>query len=43
MAKDSGFSSAEYISASDLFKKYFSKRTDALKAGNAEAFLLAKI
>lgn len=43
MAKGSGFSSADYISASDLFKKYFSKRTDALNAGNAEAFLLARI
>jgi len=43
IAKDSGFSSTRYVSAKDLFEKYFSMRTDNLNAGNAEAFLVANI
>jgi methyltransferase (TIGR00027 family) len=41
LAKSSGFKKAEYVSARELFERYFAKRTDGLNAGNAEAFLIA--
>lgn len=37
-----GFSHAEYVSADDLYLKYFAGRPDGLRAGSAEAFLIAK-
>ncbi len=42
MAKEAGFSHAEYVSADDLYLKYFAGRPDGLRAGSAEAFLIAK-
>ncbi len=43
MAKETGFKKSKHISANDLYQRYFSKRTDGLKAGNAEGFLVATI
>jgi methyltransferase (TIGR00027 family) len=43
MAKDSGFKTAKYVSAKDIFNRYFANRTDGLKAGEAEVFLVAHI
>jgi methyltransferase (TIGR00027 family) len=42
MAKECGFKEAQYVSAENIFEKYFAKRTDGLSAGHAEAFLIAK-
>lgn len=42
MARSAGFKSASYVSSGELFRLYLSKRTDSLRAGNAEAFLLAE-
>lgn len=42
MAKEAGFKKAEYVSGKDLYEYYFAKRADGLKAGNAEAFLVAE-
>lgn len=41
LAKDVGFKGAQYISADDIFQRYFAQRSDGLRAGNAEAFLVA--
>jgi methyltransferase (TIGR00027 family) len=41
MAKDAGFNKSRYVSASNIYEKYFINRSDNLSAGNAEAFLLA--
>lgn len=41
MASTAGFGSAEYVSAEALHERYFAKRRDALRAGRAEAFLVA--
>lgn len=41
MAKDAGFKKSQYVSANDLFQRYFASRTDGLNAGTAEAFLVA--
>jgi methyltransferase (TIGR00027 family) len=41
LAKMAGFRDARSISGEDLYQKYFAKRTDGLRAGNAEAFLVA--
>ena len=41
MARDCGFRDARYVSAGDIFAKYFASRTDGLNAGTAEAFLVA--
>lgn len=43
MAKEAGFKKAKYVSGKDLYQLYFANRTDNLKAGNAEAFLVATI
>jgi methyltransferase (TIGR00027 family) len=42
MAKEAGFRSSQYVSAQDLYQKYFAQRNDGLNAGTAEAFLVAK-
>ncbi len=42
MAKESGFKEAKYVSAKDIFDRYFASRTDGLSAGDAEAFLIAR-
>lgn len=41
LAKAAGFNEATYISAEEIYQKYFATRTDGLRAGNAEAFLVA--
>lgn len=41
MAKEAGFKRAEYVSANDLYQRYFAHRPDGLNAGSAEAFLVA--
>lgn len=41
LAKEAGFEKARYVSAHDLFQRYFASRTDGLNAGTAEAFLVA--
>lgn len=41
LAKAAGFKDSKYISAADLYQRYFAHRSDGLRAGNAEAFLLA--
>ncbi|MCB1176103.1 MAG: class I SAM-dependent methyltransferase [Leptospiraceae bacterium] len=40
-AKTSGFKDSKYVSANDIYNKYFRDRNDGLNAGNAEAFLVA--
>jgi methyltransferase (TIGR00027 family) len=42
MAKKAGFKSSHAISGEDLYQRYFAKRSDGLRAGIAEAFLIAK-
>jgi len=41
IAKEAGFKNSRYISGNDMYQTYFSKRSDGLRAGNAEAFLVA--
>jgi methyltransferase (TIGR00027 family) len=41
MANEAGFQKAQYISGEDIYQRYFSNRTDGLRAGIAEAFLIA--
>ncbi len=42
MAKKAGFKNAQYVSGEDLYQRYFAGRPDGLRAGQAEAFLIAK-
>jgi O-methyltransferase involved in polyketide biosynthesis len=41
LAKNAGFENSKYVSAEDLYQSYFAKRSDGLRAGNVEAFLVA--
>ncbi len=41
LAKTAGFRDSKYVSAKELYQRYFASRTDGLNAGNAEAFLVA--
>jgi methyltransferase (TIGR00027 family) len=41
LAKNAGFKYSKYVSAEDLYQSYFAERSDGLRAGNAEAFLVA--
>jgi len=41
MAKEAGCKDAQYVSANDLYRRYFADRSDGLNAGSAEAFLVA--
>ena len=41
LAKECGFKEAKYVSGEDIYQAYFSQRTDGLRAGKAEAFLIA--
>ncbi|MGE5084828.1 MAG: class I SAM-dependent methyltransferase [Bacillota bacterium] len=41
MAKEAGFTSALYVSGEDIYQRYFAQRADGLRAGSAEAFLVA--
>lgn len=41
LARDVGFGRAEHVSAADLTRRYFSGRTDGLRPGSGESFLVA--
>lgn len=41
LAREAGFKGAKYVSAKEIHQRYFSQRTDDLRAGDAEAFLVA--
>jgi len=41
MAKEAGFKKSQYISGNDLYHRYFANRSDGLRAGSAEGFLVA--
>ena len=41
LGKEAGFKKSEYISANDLYQRYFSSRSDGLRAGSAEGFLIS--
>jgi methyltransferase (TIGR00027 family) len=41
MAADAGLAQAQYVPAGQLRQEYFERRTDGLRLGNAEAFLVA--
>lgn len=41
MAKENGFKDAKYVSAHEIYQRYFADRSDGLNAGNAEAFVVA--
>lgn len=41
MAKKAGFKDSKYVSADDIYQRYFADRSDGLRAGSAEAFLVA--
>jgi len=41
MAKEAGFKEAKYVSGEDIYRLYFANRADGLRAGQAEAFLIA--
>jgi methyltransferase (TIGR00027 family) len=41
MAKAAGFKKTSYVSANDLYQRYFANRSDGLNAGTAECFLVA--
>jgi methyltransferase (TIGR00027 family) len=41
LATSAGFKEAKYLSAKEVFERYFAGRKDGLNAGNAEAFLVA--
>ncbi len=40
LAEEAGFKKSQYVSANDLYQRYFASRSDGLRAGDAEAFLL---
>ncbi|MGE4233780.1 MAG: class I SAM-dependent methyltransferase [Bacteriovoracia bacterium] len=42
LAKKSGFKEVQYVSAETIFQRYFAKRSDGLRAGDAEGFLIAQ-
>lgn len=42
MANEAGFKESQYVSANDLYQRYFASRSDGLNAGTAEAFLVAR-
>jgi methyltransferase (TIGR00027 family) len=41
LAESAGFKAARYVAADELFQRYFANRSDGLRAGHAEAFLVA--
>lgn len=42
MANEAGFVSSQYISGEEIYQLYFANRSDGLRAGDAEAFLIAR-
>lgn len=43
VARGAGFRKTDYISGEDIYERYFAGRTDGLRAGSAEAFLVATV
>lgn len=43
MAKKAGFKRSQFVSGNDLYQRYFANRPDGLRAGIAEAFLVATV
>jgi methyltransferase (TIGR00027 family) len=41
LARQAGFADARYVAAEELHQRYFAHRTDGLRTGQAEAFLVA--
>lgn len=41
MGKQSGFKNSQYVSGEDIYQRYFANRSDGLRAGMAEAFLVS--
>lgn len=41
MAQEAGFKTSRYVSSEELYQRYFAERSDGLRAGNAEGFLVA--
>lgn len=42
LAGSAGFKDAQYVAAEELYRRYFASRADGLRAGSAEAFLVAE-
>ena len=42
LAREAGFRQARTVSAADLIDRYFASRTDSLRPGSSEEFLVAK-
>ena len=42
LAREAGFKEAHRVSAADLIDRYFANRTDALRPGTSEEFLVAR-
>lgn len=42
IAREAGLRQVQYVSADDIYQRYFAARADGLRAGRAEAFLVAK-
>ncbi len=42
LAKEAGFKDPKYVSAEEIYQRYFAGRSDGLRAGNAEAFVCLK-
>lgn len=40
LAKEAGCKKSQYVSADEIYQRYFAARSDGLRAGNAEAFLV---
>lgn len=43
MGRAAGFREAQYVSAEDLYQRYFAGRRDGLRAGAAEAFFVGRL
>lgn len=43
LSKEARFNKADYISGEDIYQRYFASRSDGLRAGNAEGFLVVGI
>jgi hypothetical protein len=42
-AENKGLKNLEYVSAEEIYYRYFSRRDDGLRAGQAEGFLIAEV
>lgn len=41
LTKEAGYKSVQYVPGDELYERYFARRTDGLRAGSAEGFLVA--